>query len=152
MDYLDLGMKIRQLRRQKSLTQEQLAEIAGISPSFLGHIERGTRVASVDTLVALCNALQVTPNYLLSASLNQTDMFPDALSSGQRARLSEFLRLAQDAVLDWDKRALPAAFFRVADAVPRWLVQEKHRIAAAIRCWFVPLFVVMQFSDACYDS
>ncbi len=103
MDYLDLGMKIRQLRRQKSLTQEQLAEIAGISPSFLGHIERGTRVASVDTLVALCNALQVTPNYLLSASLNQTDMFPDALSSGQRARLSEFLRLAQDAVLDWDK-------------------------------------------------
>ena len=103
MDYLDLGMKIRQLRRQKSLTQEQLAEIAGISPSFLGHIERGTRVASVDTLVALCNALQVTPNYLLSASLNQTDMFPDALSSGQRARLSEFLRLAQHAVLDWDK-------------------------------------------------
>ena len=76
MDYIDLGLKIRQLRRQKSMTQEQLAEMAGISPSFLGHIERGTRVASVDTLVA---------------------------SSGQRARLSEFLRLAQDAVRDWDK-------------------------------------------------
>ena len=54
MDYIDLGLKIRQLRRQKSMTQEQLAEMAGISPSFLGHIERGTRVASVDTLVALC--------------------------------------------------------------------------------------------------
>ena len=98
-----LGLKIRQLRRQKSMTQEQLAEMAGISPSFLGHIERGTRVASVDTLVALCNALEVTPNYLLSASLNQSNTYPDALSSGQRARLSEFLRLAQDAVRDWDK-------------------------------------------------
>lgn len=103
MDYIDLGFKIRQLRRQKSLTQEQLAEIAGISPSFLGHIERGTRIASVDTLVALCNALEVTPNYLLSASLTQPDAYPDTLSSGQKARLSEFLRLAQDVVRDWDK-------------------------------------------------
>ena len=96
MDYIDLGLKIRQLRRQKSMTQEQLAEMAGISPSFLGHIERGTRVASVDTL-------EVTPDYLLSASLNQSNTYPDTLSSGQRARLSEFLRLAQDAVRDWDK-------------------------------------------------
>ena len=103
MDYIDLGLKIRQLLRQKSMTQEQLAEMAGISPSFLGHIERGTRVASVDTLVALCNALEVTPDYLLSASLNQSNTYPDTLSSGQRARLSEFLRLAQDAVRDWDK-------------------------------------------------
>ena len=50
-----------------------------------------------------CNALEVTPDYLLSASLNQSNTYPDALSSGQRARLSEFLRLAQDAVRDWDK-------------------------------------------------
>ena len=100
---MQLNDKILLLRKKKGWSQEQLAEMAGISPSFLGHIERGTRVASVDTLVALCNALEVTPDYLLSASLNQSNTYPDALSSGQRARLSEFLRLAQDAVRDWDK-------------------------------------------------
>ena len=36
MNYVDLGKKIRQVRRQKSMTQEQLAEKAGISASFLG--------------------------------------------------------------------------------------------------------------------
>ena len=34
MDYIDLGLKIRQLRRQKSMTQEQLAEMAGISMRY----------------------------------------------------------------------------------------------------------------------
>ena len=47
------------------LTQAKLAEQVGISASFLGHIERGSRVASLDTLVQLCHALHVTPNELL---------------------------------------------------------------------------------------
>ena len=50
------------------MTQEQLAEAAGLSASFLGHIERGTRVASVDTLEKLAAALEVTPNDLLGIS------------------------------------------------------------------------------------
>ncbi len=98
MNYVDLGKKIRQVRRQKSMTQEQLAEKAGISASFLGHIERGTRIASLETLIELCNTLQVSPDYLLSASLNADDLYPTSLSTNDKAKLSEFLRLAQDAV------------------------------------------------------
>lgn len=100
MDYLDLGMKIRRIRREKFLTQEQLAEMTGISASFLGHIERGTRVASVDTLVSLCNALRVSPNFLLSASLDEEDFRNDPQRN--RERLSQFLRMAQDAVSTWE--------------------------------------------------
>lgn len=102
MDYLDLGKKIRQIRRQQSLTQEQLAEMTGISASFLGHIERGTRIASIDTLVDLCNTLHVSPDYLLSASLDQAHYTPE-FSPKDRAKLSELLRMAQDAVQNWDK-------------------------------------------------
>ena len=101
MDYLDLGKKIRQIRRQQSLTQEQLAEMTGISASFLGHIERGTRIASIDTLVDLCNTLHVSPDYLLSASLDQAHYTPE-FSPKDRAKLSELLRMAQDAVQNWD--------------------------------------------------
>ena len=104
MDYKDLGNRVRTVRRQQSLTQEQLAEKVGISSSFLGHIERGTRVASLDTLVALCNTLNVTPEYLLSASLHNFDQkMPEGLNERERARLSEFLRLAQDTVRNWDE-------------------------------------------------
>lgn len=103
MDYKDLGARVRAARRQQSLTQEELAEKMGISASFLGHIERGTRVASLETLVSVCNVLHVTPEYLLSASLHSFDAsMPDGLSEGDRAKLSEFLRLAQDTVRNWN--------------------------------------------------
>ena len=104
MDYKDLGNRVRTVRRQQSLTQEQLAEKVGISASFLGHIERGTRVASLETLVAIYNTLNVTPEYLLSASLHTFDQrMPEGLSEHDRAKLSEFLRLAQDTVRNWDR-------------------------------------------------
>lgn len=103
IDYKDLGKRVRELRRSLSLTQEELAEKCGISASFLGHIERGTRVASIETLVALCNTLNVNPQFLLSASLNTFDThIPEGISPETRLRLSEFLRLAQDTLANWN--------------------------------------------------
>lgn len=65
MDYGAMGARVRQWRKKRGMTQEQLAERAGVSPSYLGHIERGTRIASINTIVELCTALDVTPNDLL---------------------------------------------------------------------------------------
>ena len=89
--YRMVGKRVRQLRLQKKLTQEQLAERAGISTSFLGHIERGTRKASLDTVIKLCNALQVSPSLLLQDSLD-SDLLGDrdlSLSDDQRKLLRE---------------------------------------------------------------
>jgi len=69
MLYQGLGKRIRQQRTLARMTQEKLSEAAGISLSFLGHIERGTRKASLDTLVRICNALKVSPQLLLQDSL-----------------------------------------------------------------------------------
>lgn len=103
IDYKDLGKRVRTLRRQASLTQEELAEQVGISASFMGHIERGTRIASLETLVCLCNALDTTPQYLLSASLNTYEQhLPGSLTPENRMKLSEFLRLAQDTLESWN--------------------------------------------------
>ena len=65
MDYIALGRHIRRYRVEQNLTQEQMAESAVITASFLGHLERGTRVASLQTLMNICAALEVTPNDLL---------------------------------------------------------------------------------------
>lgn len=70
MDYAKLGMRIRDYRKKLRWTQERLSEMAGISLSFLGHVERGSRKASLETIVAICNALNVSPQYLLQDSLN----------------------------------------------------------------------------------
>ena len=103
VDYKDLGNRIRLLRRKRSLTQEELAEQVGISASFMGHIERGTRIASLETLVALCNVLRTTPQSLLVASLNDDleDYLPEDFTPELRSKLSAFLRIAQDAVENW---------------------------------------------------
>lgn len=70
MDYEKLGKRIRTYRKHAHLTQEQLSELAGISLSFLGHIERGSRKASLETIVSICNSLNVSPQYLLQDSLS----------------------------------------------------------------------------------
>ena len=65
MDYTAMGKKIRRKRREMDITQAQLAELAGISTAFVGHIERGTRVLSVETLCRICKALGVSADDLL---------------------------------------------------------------------------------------
>lgn len=98
VDYKDLGKRVRILRRQLHMTQEQLAEKLELSSSFLGHIERGTRAASLETIIALCNVLDVSPEYLLSASLeNDSPRIPDG-PEFNRTRFQELLRMAQSAL------------------------------------------------------
>lgn len=55
-----MGRRIRTLRKQQHLTQAELAARVGISTSFMGHIERGTRIASLETLVSLSDALEIS--------------------------------------------------------------------------------------------
>ena len=68
MNYALMGQRIKQARKEKRLTQIELAELAGVSASFLGHIERGSRIASIETLCSLCRALNVSSDYLLGLS------------------------------------------------------------------------------------
>ena len=90
VDYKDLGHRVRTLRRMKDLTQEELAEKLDISASFLGHIERGTRKASLDTVVKLSNALKVSPNFLLQDSLDDGLLdFEVQITPNQRRLLRE---------------------------------------------------------------
>lgn len=55
------------------MSQEALAELCDISPSFMGHIERGTRKMSMETFVSIANALHVSTDYLLYAQQPNTD-------------------------------------------------------------------------------
>jgi transcriptional regulator with XRE-family HTH domain len=59
------GSRLRQLRLERGLTQEQLAEGADVHPTFISNIERGYSAPTLDTLVRLAGALGVRPGLLV---------------------------------------------------------------------------------------
>ena len=65
MDFVALGKRVRIRRKALHLTQEKLAELTGVSVTFVGHVERGTRKLSVETLRSLCIALGVSADFLI---------------------------------------------------------------------------------------
>lgn len=69
MDYEDLGRRIRNYRKERKWTQDVLAKKIGVCTSFVGHVERGSRKASLETIIELCRVLEVSPNDLLGGSL-----------------------------------------------------------------------------------
>lgn len=65
VDYKAVGKRIAQRRKELGLKQSEVNEMAGLSDKYLSNIERATSVLSIDVLMKLCHALQVTPDFLL---------------------------------------------------------------------------------------
>lgn len=65
LDYSKMGARICQVRKLKGLSQIELAKKCGISLSFMGHIERGTKKMSMDTFATLCRELETDADGLL---------------------------------------------------------------------------------------
>lgn len=73
MDYMKLGEKIKKERMRNRYTQEMLAEMAEITSSYVGQIERGERKVTLSKLVRIANVLNVSIDYLLSDTINTID-------------------------------------------------------------------------------
>lgn len=71
MDYQTLGRQVRTLRLQQDMTQEQLAESAGLSAPYISHIECGRKKASLEVLERLAEALGITVAVLLAGTQAQ---------------------------------------------------------------------------------
>ena len=54
------GERIKELRNKRALSQERLALNAGITPAYLGLVERGKRNATVVTIERICAALNIS--------------------------------------------------------------------------------------------
>lgn len=67
-DYIKLdriGERIRFEREKRGLSREAFAEIVGLSPFYIGQIERDERNMSVNTLIKICDSLNVSTDYIL---------------------------------------------------------------------------------------
>lgn len=69
---VDFGRKLRELRKQKNLTQKQLAALIGVKNSIISFYEVGDRIPSPEIIIKLAAALNVTSDYLLGIQKNET--------------------------------------------------------------------------------
>lgn len=97
MDYEALGRRVRQQRKLLKMTQEDLAAAAEVSTSYIGHIERGLKRCSLETLVCISNALDVTPDILLQDSLSDNLTNKDmGLSATTRSMLNDIANVLRE--------------------------------------------------------
>lgn len=65
MDLRIVGLRIKEAREAKNLTQEDLAALVDLSPTHISVIERGLKAVKLDKFVAIANALDVSADRLL---------------------------------------------------------------------------------------
>lgn len=66
MDWSSIGRNIRYYRLEQDLRQEDLAEATGLSGNYIGMVERGEKIPSLETLVAILNVLHISADMVLT--------------------------------------------------------------------------------------
>ena len=72
VDYVKLGRRVRHYREKAGLSQIQLAEKANVSRPYVSQIENGVFNTSLETIISVANALQISIEDLLVDSLEIT--------------------------------------------------------------------------------
>lgn len=65
---MNFGEKLRVLRTEQKLTQQQLAERIGVAKSVVSYYESGDRYPSYDVLIRIAGVFRTTTDYLLNIS------------------------------------------------------------------------------------
>lgn len=61
-----LGLRVRLLREERHLSQEELAELANLHRTYIGQIERAEKNVSIQTIEKIAEAFGMTPSELLN--------------------------------------------------------------------------------------
>jgi len=59
------GLRVRELRSEKAISQEELAALTELDRTYISGIERGKRNLSLKNILKIASALNVTPSQLL---------------------------------------------------------------------------------------
>ena len=83
-DFRTIGNKLLAIRKRAGLTQNEVAELSGLSERTYADIERGSVNMRIETVLRICKALQITPDDILTEE--------NASITEQQAELFEMLQ------------------------------------------------------------
>lgn len=68
IDYNAIGVRIRDIRMERGVTQAKLAELLNVSPEYVSRLERARTKLSLTTLAKIAGLLDVSLTYLLEGT------------------------------------------------------------------------------------
>ena len=77
IDYVKLGLRIKEVRQSHNLTQDNLAEMVGVATSHISNTENAHTKVSLNVLLAIANALNTSIDYLLSNQYENSSLALD---------------------------------------------------------------------------
>lgn len=100
LDFKLIGQRIKEVRSEKHLTQEYLAKVTDVNVSHISNIETNKVKVSLTLLVGICNALDVTIDYLLEneyhnpTSITEKELF-NTIKDMEKDKQEILLRIAK---------------------------------------------------------
>lgn len=74
LDFAFIGHRIREIRNEKMLTQEYIANAVDVNVSHISNIETNKVKVSLSLLVRICNVLDTTIDYILENEYHASDL------------------------------------------------------------------------------
>lgn len=93
MNNVEIGLRIQELRKERNMTREDLAEKAEISSKFVYEIESGKKGLSAESVLKISKALSVSSDYLLTGEGKGKRGKFDNLNPKQLKRLEKIIKL-----------------------------------------------------------
>lgn len=90
---MEIGKRIAQLRKERNITTNKLADLSGISQSYLRDIELGNKKPTVEFLSYICDGLNVSLQSFFTE--DQTEINPMLMDALRKLTQQEQLKLAE---------------------------------------------------------
>lgn len=95
MEKSDVANRIKDLRTKKGLSQNALANLAGVSPTYIYQLEKGEKSPTVDYLYTICHfglGITLEEFFRQQSHPEQPEDYLSSLTDLQRTRLNEFIK------------------------------------------------------------
>jgi len=83
-----IGKNIRKYRLAKKLRQEDLAEKAGLSSNYIGMVERGEKIPSLETFITILNSLEISADMVLTDVVSVGYIVKNSMLNEKLSKLS----------------------------------------------------------------
>jgi len=89
LDWKEIGIRLKEQRKKSRLTNERLSELVGVSPSFIGLIERAASGVSLENLYKLAQLYNCSLDYLITGK-------SDAIHSNNTTKFTSLMAALYD--------------------------------------------------------